>query len=119
MMRTRTYACAPSVNDMNGRFDQSLSTAGSIPSSTPSHVSISGPLYSHVSCLSKSATPRSAAYTAKDDRPRVVEVHDADYGGERRHVYNGLLSYRSNGGERYCESMESDGRIRFDLVDER
>jgi hypothetical protein len=91
---------------MNGRFDQSLSTAGSVPSSTPSHVSISGPLHLYISCLSN--VQRRAAYTAKDDQPRVVEIHDADNGSKRRHVCYGVLSYRMNRGERDRESMESD-----------
>jgi len=40
----RTYACAPSLRAMKGSSDQSFSTPGSLPSSTPSHVSTSGPL---------------------------------------------------------------------------
>jgi hypothetical protein len=40
-----TYACAPSVRAMKGSRPQSFSVAGSLPSSAPNHVSISGPLY--------------------------------------------------------------------------
>ena len=39
-----TYVCAPSERAMKGRKAQSLSAAGSVPSGTPSQVSISGPL---------------------------------------------------------------------------
>lgn len=43
--RTLTlYAWAPSDKAMKGRKDQSLSMAGSMPSSTPNQLSISGPL---------------------------------------------------------------------------
>ena len=38
------YAWAPSDRAINGRNDQSLSAAGSSPSSVPNHLSISGPL---------------------------------------------------------------------------
>ena len=39
-----SYAWAPSERAMKGRKDQSLSAAGSVPSSTPNQLSISGPL---------------------------------------------------------------------------
>lgn len=39
-----THACAPSLSAMNGRFDHTLSTAGSVPSSAPNQLSTSGPL---------------------------------------------------------------------------
>lgn len=42
--RIGPYAWAPSDKAMNGRNDQSLSAAGSAPSSVPNHRSISGPL---------------------------------------------------------------------------
>ena len=41
---TAPYAWAPSDKAIKGRNDQSLSAAGSAPSSVPNHVSISGPL---------------------------------------------------------------------------
>lgn len=40
----KLYAWAPSDKAMKGRKDQSLSIAGSMPSSTPNQLSISGPL---------------------------------------------------------------------------
>ena len=40
----KLYAWAPSDKAMKGRKDQSLSMAGSMPSSTPNQLSISGPL---------------------------------------------------------------------------
>ena len=43
-MRNYPYAWAPSESAMKGSKDQSFSVAGSAPSLTPSHVSISGPL---------------------------------------------------------------------------
>ena len=39
---------------MNGRNDQSFSTAGSVPSSTPNHLSISGPLDNVSYCIDQS-----------------------------------------------------------------
>jgi hypothetical protein len=45
-----TYACAPSLRAIKGSKDQSLSMAGSLPSSTPSHLSTSGPLDTHQPC---------------------------------------------------------------------
>ena len=39
-----TYVCDPSASAIKGSRDQSLSTAGSVPSSAPSHSSTSGPL---------------------------------------------------------------------------
>lgn len=42
-----SYECAPSDRARKGRRDQSLSFAGSVPSSTPIHVSTSGPLSLH------------------------------------------------------------------------
>lgn len=47
------YAWAPSDKAMNGRNDQSFSTAGSDPSSTPNQLSISGPLF-HVNLYERS-----------------------------------------------------------------
>lgn len=43
-MKLKLYAWAPSDKAMKGRKDQSLSMAGSVPSSTPNQLSISGPL---------------------------------------------------------------------------
>lgn len=42
--RSITHACAPSLKAINGSNDQPKSTAGSLPSSAPNHVSTSGPL---------------------------------------------------------------------------
>lgn len=67
------YAWAPSDKAMNGRKDQSFSTAGSDPSSTPNQLSISGPLV-HVSLYERSPW---AVHL-----PRVMKAHHADDGRE-------------------------------------
>jgi len=55
---------------MKGRKDQSLSAAGSVPSSTPNQLSISGPLPNFSSRL----------YLNSEIIPGVVKAHDADNG---------------------------------------
>lgn len=62
---TAPYAWAPSDKAMKGRNDQSLSAAGSAPSSVPNHVSISGPLKDLQS---------SATHCGKEDLPGMVKA---------------------------------------------
>jgi len=83
-----TYACAPSLSAMNGRFPQSFSIAGSVPSSTPSHVSISGPLYTMLAACDFSFAPVSPIPLLVPSTwhlPRMMEVHDTHNGCEPRH----------------------------------
>ena len=77
-----TYACAPSLRAMNGRFDQSFSTAGSAsPSSTPNHRSTSGPLHRQLAL--RFACPLRRAPLL----PCMVEVDDANERPERHVCY--------------------------------
>src|SRR5579871_3785776 len=64
-----TYECEPSDKAMNGSNGHSFSDAGSEPSSTPIHVSISGPLFNSIS---------TAFVDAKDKVPCVMKADDAD-----------------------------------------
>jgi len=64
---------------MKGRKDQSLSAAGSVSSSTPNQLSISGPLInSHVRDKGSAACFRIL--------PRVVEAHDT-YGRRKATIW--------------------------------
>lgn len=65
---TAPYAWAPSDKAIKGRNDQSLSAAGSAPSSVPNHVSISGPL--------EDRQP-SPTVCGEEDLPGMVEADHA------------------------------------------
>ena len=66
---TSTYECAPSDRAMNGSSGHSFSEAGSEPSSTPIHVSISGPLFSSISRAAK-RDPRDKSTSRDGSRRR-------------------------------------------------
>lgn len=65
------YVWAPSDRAMNGRNDQSLSVAGSTPSSTPNQLSISGPLGVY--------QPWNLLLLETIHSPSMVKTNDADH----------------------------------------
>ena len=81
----QSYAWEPSDKAMNGRKDQSLSTAGSLPPSTPNQLSISGPLPFLSLVL---------MYCPERTLPRMMEGHNADKrrkGAHKCHVVGAVL----------------------------
>ena len=88
---------------MNGRNDQSFSAAGSMPSSTPNQLSISGPLVK----VSLWYEPLH-----RQGLPRVVKSYDANNGrktGDGRHcVAFGIYTFARRQTRRHGFSRISD-----------
>jgi hypothetical protein len=80
--RRMPYEWAPSASAIKGKRDQSFSVAGSVPSSTPIHVSTSGPLFdSGVSKLCWAASLHFERNTWHGERRQRRELDRREFWG--------------------------------------